>query len=530
MPVENGVVYTKRWVVDMILDLVGYIPGTNITDKVIVEPSCGSGAFMIAITERLTNEFLSRDLSWSYITKAVRAFDVDSVAVEITKKRIQRILCSKGCPNLIASKIVNTWVKCSDFILDNAPDCDFVVGNPPYVRAKEIDRQKRDLYCEKLPSVTSGCDLFVSFFDRGLDILREGGSLCFICADRWLQNAYGKKLRKRIGSSCNMNLLMRMHDVDAFNNQVSAYPAITLIKKKPPQGMLKFVNCSPAFEPMDVPKVMNWLHNSSGKLCSEHFEAFEISHPNGDSVYPLGSPELVNFVNEACNKLPTIEQAGVKIGIGIATGCDAVFLTEKEDLVEADRMLPLFYMRDHRKGNTDRKRWLVNPWKEDGTLVDLDEYPKLKTYFEENRSILSKRYVAQSNQASWYRTIDKLLPDLLKRDLLLMPDMSNQPDPILSRGYYPHHNCYWLTSDIWEPCELGGLLMADTTRRFIDAFGVKMRGGTLRFQAQYLRYVHIPQYDQVSKRTLEGLRQAFNEKNREMATKFAEIAYKESML
>ena len=138
-------------------------------------------------------------------------------------------------------------------------------------------------------------------------------------------------------------------------------------------------------------------------------------------------------------------------------------------------------------------------------MVNLDEYPRLKTYLETNKERLSRRYVAKKNKAAWYRTIDKLTPGLLDRDLLLIPDMAAQPDPILSHGKYPHHNCYWITSDEWDLEVLGGLLMADTTRRFIDALGVKMRGGTLRFQAQYLRLVHMPKYIQISDTNKLGL-------------------------
>lgn len=34
---HHGVVYTKKWVVDLILDVAGYVPGTGISDKVIAE-------------------------------------------------------------------------------------------------------------------------------------------------------------------------------------------------------------------------------------------------------------------------------------------------------------------------------------------------------------------------------------------------------------------------------------------------------------------------------------------------------------
>lgn len=526
---NHGVVYTKRWVVDMILDLVGYVPGAGIADKVVVEPSCGRGAFMVAIAERLADEVASRELGWGHIKDAVRGYDVDPGSVKETACAVSAALVAKGCPESMSVSLAEGWLICGDFLLGNIEPCDFVVGNPPYVRATEIDRVKRELYCASLPSVTNGCDLYVGFFDRGIDILRQDGALCFICADRWLQNAYGKHLRSRVNAAFDLAALVRMHGVDAFDGEVDAYPAVTLIRRKMPEGLIRFVNCAPEFGPDDVPGVMRWLASGGGPLQAKRFGAFEICRPEGSDVYPLGSPELVKFVTEARAKLPSLEEAGVRIGIGIATGCDEVFLTEDEHLVEPEQMVPIFYMRDHRRGHPERRRWLVSPWDEDGKLVDLNEYPRLKAYFMAHEERLRRRHVAKKQDSAWYRTIDKLIPGLIERELLLMPDMAVQPDPILTRGKYPHHNCYWIASDDWDLRVLGGLLMADTARRFIDVLGVKMRGGTLRFQAQYLRLVHLPCYGQLSEKTREGLSKAFNEKDRGAATRFAELAYEEAM-
>lgn len=530
MPVsEHGVVYTRRWVVDMILDLVGYIPGTGIADKVVVEPSCGCGAFMVAIAERLADEVASTGAEWDSVAGAVVGFDIDPASLATCEDAVTRALVAKGCPENEARGLAHGWLRHADFILDEAPKCDLVVGNPPYVRATDIDRGKRDAYCKALASMTSGCDLYVGFFDRGLDILREGGLLCFICADRWLQNAYGRKLRARVGSSCDLEALVRMHGVDAFDDEVDAYPAVTLVRKAAAEGPVRFVNCASDFTEGDVDAVMGWLAEPVSDVRAERFEAFEVGRPEGDEVYPLGSSELVGFVTEARAKLPSLDEADVRLGIGVATGCDEVFLTSDEHLVEPERMVPIFYMRDHRRGHADRRRWLVSPWEDDGTLIDLDRYPRTKAYFEAHRERLSRRHVARKSERAWYRTIDKLTPGLMGRDLLLMPDMATSPDPILSRGYYPHHNCYWIWSDKWDMRVLGGLLMADTTRRFVDALGVKMRGGTLRFQAQYLRLVHLPRYEQLSAEVRAGLARAFDEGDREAASRFAETAYEEAM-
>ena len=50
---ELGAVFTRRWVVEFILDLVGYTSDKDLGGMSIVEPSCGSGAFLTPIVERL---------------------------------------------------------------------------------------------------------------------------------------------------------------------------------------------------------------------------------------------------------------------------------------------------------------------------------------------------------------------------------------------------------------------------------------------------------------------------------------------
>ncbi len=526
---QLGVVYTQSWVVNFILDIVGFVPGSGITKKIIIEPSCGKGVFLTSIAERLADEVLALSCEWDQISHAVRAYDIDSKSLKDAKNNVMQTLVQKGCPTKIAEKLTNQWIVQGDFILEVVPASDFIVGNPPYVRATEINLEKRAEYVKRLHSVTNGCDLYVSFYDRAIDTLKKGGVLCFICADRWLQNQYGRRLRKRINDECNLTNLIRMHDVDVFDKKVSTYPAITTIRKDASTKQLRFVNCFPNFNKEDASAVVRWLNNEPRKFIQKNFEAAIINKPTGADIYPLGSHELVDFISKAQMQLPNLEEAGVNVGIGIATGCDEIFLTEIEDIVERDRMLPIFYFRDYRKGLLSRRRWLINPWQNDGQLVDLERYPKLRSYFESHKERLKQRHVAQKNKVAWYRTIDKIFPELMKRNLLLLPDIASTPQPLLSFGLYPHHNCYWLASDEWDLSTLGGLIMADTTKRFIEALGVKMRGGTLRFQAQYLRLVHLPKYDNISEEIKIGLSKAFQAKDVTSANYYAEAAYKEAL-
>ena len=161
--------------------------------------------------------------------------------------------------------------------------------------------------------------------------------------------------------------------------------------------------------------------------------------------------------------------------------------------------------------------------------MDLQSYPRLKHYLEMHYDRLCQRAVVKKDHAQWYRTLDKPRIGLMDRELLLLPDMAAQLTPVLSIGLYPHHNYYWMSSNTWDMQVLGGLMMSDAVRSFIVALGVKMNGGTLRFQAQYLRKVHLPPYERISRQTRVELRRAFAKQDRSAASYFGRKAYQEAM-
>ena len=94
---EHGVVYTKRWVVEIILDMVGYRSGTGLARKKIVEPSCGCGAFLAVIAERLADEVAPTG-DWGRIRSSVLGLDIDAEALERCEAEVARTLAARGCP------------------------------------------------------------------------------------------------------------------------------------------------------------------------------------------------------------------------------------------------------------------------------------------------------------------------------------------------------------------------------------------------------------------------------------------------
>ena len=107
---------------------------------------------------------------------------------------------------------------------------------------------------------------------------------------------------------------------------------------------------------------------------------------------------------------------------------------------------------------------------------------------------------------NWYRTIDRITPSLAKRPKLLVPDIKGQAHIVYEDGQlYPHHNLYFITADVWDLRALQAVLMSGVARLFVATYSTRMRGGFLRFQAQYLRRIRVPQWADVPKELRQQL-------------------------
>ncbi len=91
--------------------------------------------------------------------------------------------------------------------------------------------------------------------------------------------------------------------------------------------------------------------------------------------------------------------------------------------------------------------------------------------------------------------------------------------------YYPHHNLYFIISDVWEMEVLGGLLSSRVALFFVWSYAVKMRGGYLRFQAQYLRRIRVPRPESLSLKLQNEIKCAFRARNFAELDELSRIAY-----
>jgi hypothetical protein len=282
-----------------------------------------------------------------------------------------------------------------------------------------------------------------------------------------------------------------MDGTDAFHTEVTAYPAITILRRGP--GTLTRIARRPT--PGEPLTELTRLLTAPGPVDDPRIE--EVEHAvRGSDPWLLDAAADLRVIRRLERDFPTLERSDCKVGIGVATGADRVFIGDHATLpVEPTRKLPLVMARDLHAGKIAwRGQGIINPFEPDGTLASLDNYQAFAAHLRKHQTILGKRHVAQKT-GHWYRTIDRITAELTTTPKLLIPDIKGEPMVVFDPGhYYPHHNLYHVTSPIWNLQALATILRSSIAVLFVSTYCIKMSGGFLRFQAQYLRRIRVPRW------------------------------------
>ena len=497
----RGAIFTRSEVVDFILDLAGYTEDQLLHEKRLLEPSFGGGDFLLPIIQRLLSAWRAARPNGTEVDDlgdAIRAVELHHDTFRSTYAAVVALLKREGLSANAATALADRWLSQGDFLL--APlegQFDFVVGNPPYVRPELIPAPLLAEYRSRYQTMYDRADIYIPFIERSLTALSAGGNLGFICADRWMKNRYGGPLRSLVAERFHLKVYVDMVDTPAFHSDVIAYPAITIISRE--GGGATRIAHRPSIDRATLTTLAGLL--SAPTLPKDAGPVRELARvTNGAEPWLLESSDQMALIRRLEGAFPLLEEAGCKVGIGVATGADKAFIGDFESLdVEPDRKLPLVTTKDIMTGEVQwRGQGVINPFAESGGLVDLGEYPRLRRYLEARRDVIAGRHCAKKAPANWYRTIDRITPALAARPKLLIPDIKGESHIVFEGGeLYPSHNLYYVTSDDWDLRALQAVLLSAVSRLFVATYSTKMRGGFLRFQAQYLRRIRIPRWADV---------------------------------
>ncbi len=394
---------------------------------------------------------------------------------------------------------------------------DIVLGNPPYVRHEQIRDQKPRLK-ERYTCYTGTADLYVYFYERGLQLLNPGGVLSYISSNKYFRAGYGKKLRHYLASKTSIEQLIDFGDAPIFT--AIAYPSIIIARKTAPNAnQTRTLTWTPG-QPLDE-FVQVWRAHSF-LLAQQELQA---------DGWQLEAPAVLRLLDKLRNAgTPLGEYVRGRLYYGIKTGLNEAFVVDRatRDQLIAAHPSSAEVLKPYLRGR-DVKRWCVEspdlwlifiPWHfplhADTTITGASKeaeqaferhYPVIYDHLHKFQKELSARnktetgvryewYALQRCAATYWQEFEqpKIVIPAIIRNVAYAPDF----DTCFSND----KTSICVTTDI---SYLLGLLNSQVLWWFMQQIAATKQGGFYEFKPMYVSRLPIPTIDADAKKPIETL-------------------------
>ena len=399
---------------------------------------------------------------------------------------------------------------------------DIIIGNPPYLRIQGI-RDVNPLFADELvkkyQSATGSFDLYVTFVERGLQIIKQQGIVNYIMPVKWTNATFGKGLRSIISEKNAAHQIINFGAYQVFN--ASTYTALQWFT--PNSNELLYYE-------LDKNLTTNQELDSYLKSLNNK----KVSKIKADKLNKETWVLTTGCTTEILEKLEShsrcIGDIFEKIFQGIATGKDDVYFlydcTEKNGLVhgyskqlgyqvciERGLVKPLLKGEDvHRYDHISTDRFAIFPYKlEKGKAILYTEkeignlFPKGYDYLKECEKILRAREKGRFNiDGEWFQ--------YSRKQGILFAEFEKLVAPEISFGgnfAYDQFGKFYSTTKIYGYIKKENVkegykfwLALFNSRLFwfyIQNTGYVLRGGYYTFKTNYVSPFPVPEFKQTSK-------------------------------
>lgn len=228
--VVNGAIYTPNYIREYINN--SSVAKLNITHETkVADISCGSGAFLYTVSKYI-KDTTSYNLFDIYKNN-IFGLDIAEYAIERTKILLTLFAITVGEDkeefefNLYKGNTLDfDWHKIEkDFI-----GFDAIVGNPPYVRTKNLDTSSKKLFSRWSVTASGNTDLYIPFFEIGIKYLKEDGYLGYITINTFKRSVNARELRKFFSVESLDLKILDFGSEQIFDNKMT-YTCLVIIHK-----------------------------------------------------------------------------------------------------------------------------------------------------------------------------------------------------------------------------------------------------------------------------------------------------------
>ena len=399
---------------------------------------------------------------------------------------------------------------------------DLVIGNPPYLRIQGIRDKNPDLADELIrtyESATGSFDLYVTFVERGLQIIKEHGILNYIMPVKWSNAAFGKGLRSVVSEKHAAYKIINFGAYQVFN--ASTYTAL--------QWFILNNNELLYYE-LDKDLVTNQELDVYLKSLKDKIASIIKTEKLNKEPWVLtdgGTTEILEMLESHPRRIGDLFE---KIFQGIATGKDDVYFlydcTEEGELVygyskqlnrsiciERRLVKPLLKGEDvHRYNPISTNRFVIFPYKTEQGKANLytekelaDLFPQGYNYLKECEDVLRSREKGRFNiDGEWFQYSRKQGILFAEFEKLVAPEIS-----LGGNFAYDKDGVFYSTTKIYGYIKKEDIIegykfwMALFNSRlfwfYIQNTGYVLRGGYYTFKTNYVSPFPVPELQQTSK-------------------------------
>lgn len=423
----TGAIYTPYYIRKKIVDEV--IEGLTIDvlrKKRFADISCGCGGFFLTIAQIL-HERCGKSY-YDIFKDNIFGIDIQNYSIERTKLllSLMALLDGEDCNFQFNLYVANTL----SFDFSKIGLLDIIVGNPPYVCARNMTDESRELLDKWTVASAGNSDLYIPFFQIAIENIVDGGKIGLITMNSFLTSLNGRALRSYFKDTSYNIKIVDFRGYQVFHGKRTYTCLFFLIKEKS--------------------ATVKYFSNPSGSVQDQDFnyEMFEYCNLDSNRGWKFNKFQVTRY----------IENVGIPLGEfcktrhGIATLCNkvyvfqpirtknATFIFEKNGIeieIEKDICRPIV---NSNKFNSDVDlndiiEYIIYPYfiNSLGKAEIIDEevlqtqFPLAYRYLKSRKDILEMRDKGNTNKyPAWYafgRSQSLIMP----KYKLFFPKIANRP-------------------------------------------------------------------------------------------------------
>lgn len=493
-------------------------------DITILDPACGSGAFLNAALRFLMDEHHLIDEMEAKVTGSAIVFpdvensilehnlygvDINEESVEIAQLALwlrtakphrklnslnQNIKCGNSLISdpAIAGEKAFDWQKEFPQVFEKG-GFDVVIGNPPYVQLQSMGAMS-DVYAQcGFETYNKSADLYCLFTERGYSLLKPGGLQSFIMPNKWMLVAYGKELRKFMAKT-DMQQIINFGDVQFFD-EATIYVCIFVTKK----------SCERSKEVMALSLNQktyhgDFLHEVPEQLASYPSETF------GEKEWIIQPKAHFNILQKMQTGV-ALKDMPISINYGIKTGYNDAFFIDgatmdrliAEDPKSAELIKPLLRGRDIQAWMPEwDDLYLISTFP--ALLLDIDNYPAIKEHLlsfgKERLEQSGAKGARKKTSNKWFETQDTIsyYEEFSKPKIMYCEITAFFPFIYDVKGYFCNNKAFMITAndDTVNLKYITAILNSRLCKLWIWYNCPELQGGTREIRKVYFENFCIP--------------------------------------